>query len=117
MNELKGKLHSKGETQTIGSKGFRKREFVITYAENPEYPVFRKLELIQDKCELIDPIQLGQEITCQVNFNGRLWNDAQGVEKCFNSDQCWKITGEASSYQADKEHSAMTGDEPNDLPF
>ena len=115
--EIKGTIYRIDETQTIGAKGFRKREFIVRYAENPEYPEYRKLELIQDKCELIDSFKVSQEITCQVNPKGRLWTDPQGVEKCFNTDQVWKITGEASSYQADKEHSAMTGDEPNDLPF
>ena len=52
--ELTGKLIIIGDTQTFGSNGFKKREFVISFSDNPEYPQFRKIELTKDKCELLD---------------------------------------------------------------
>jgi len=109
--EIKGTIHSIGQTQVIGEKGFKKREFVITYAENPEYPEYRKLELIQDKCDLLDNFKAGQEVTCQSNLKGRLWVDPQGVEKCFNTDQVWKIdsTGKTANNSDDESG--------NNLPF
>ena len=115
--EIKGTIYRIDETQVVSDK-FKKREFIITYAENPEYPEYRKLECIQDKCSLLDSIQIGQEVTCHVNFKGRLWTNREGIEVPFNTDQCWKIETAKSSYQADNEHSAMTGDEESDsLPF
>ncbi len=47
---IKAKLLEKSETQQI-SASFKKREFVVEYSENPQYPEFVKFELIQDKCE------------------------------------------------------------------
>jgi single-strand DNA-binding protein len=124
--EIKGTIYRIDETQSIGIKGFRKREFIVRTEDNPEYPEHRKLELIQDKVELLDFVSEGETVTCHVNLKGRLWTDPQGVEKCFNTDQCWKIEGEESSHQADNKNgqengyvitsSGDPGEEP-DLPF
>jgi hypothetical protein len=41
-------------SQTIQvSDSFKKRDFVLEIAENPQYPQFVKFDLIQDKCESI----------------------------------------------------------------
>ena len=53
MINIEGKLIEKFETVQI-TETFKKREFVLEYIENPEYPEFIKIELIQDKCDLID---------------------------------------------------------------
>jgi hypothetical protein len=115
--ELKGTVYSISETQIVTEK-FKKREFIITYADNKEYPEYRKLEVTQDKCALLDNIKVGQEITCQVNMKGRLWRNPQGIEACFNTDQVWKI--EQSNFQPDSgENELHTSEYPNDmgLPF
>ena len=60
--EIKAKLLEKYETASFGASGFQKREFVVEFAENPEYPEFVKFELIQDKCALLDGFSIGQEL-------------------------------------------------------
>ena len=49
------------------SERFRKREFVLEYADNPEYPEYIKFELAQDRCELLDSFQPGQKV--RVDFD------------------------------------------------
>lgn len=88
--EVIGKLIYKGETQTIGD-GFTKREFVIEFAENPQYPEKVKFELIKDKTALIDSVAIGNEIKIQFNLKGREWTNKEGIKQYFNSLLAWKI--------------------------
>ena len=89
--EIKAKLLEKFETQEV-SNSFRKREFVVEYAENPQYPEFLKFELIQDKCEQIDGFNAGQELNVAFNLKGRKWTNPKGEVVYFNSLQAWKIS-------------------------
>lgn len=77
------------------SATFKKREFVVQYAENPQYPEYLKFELIQDKCELLDQFTIGQEIDVHFNLKGRKWTDPQGNVKYFNTLQAWRIQDDA----------------------
>ena len=54
--EITGKLLECMDTVQV-SERFRKREFVLEYADNPEYPEYIKFELAQDRCELLDSFQ------------------------------------------------------------
>ncbi|UXP31810.1 DUF3127 domain-containing protein [Reichenbachiella agarivorans] len=89
--DIKAKLIEKQETAQI-SASFRKREFVVEYAENPQYPEFIKFELIQDKCEQIDGFNIGQEINVAFNLKGRKWTNPQGQVVYFNSLQAWRVS-------------------------
>lgn len=88
--DIKGKLLEKSETANV-TASFKKREFVVEYAENPQYPEYIKFELIQDKCDLINDVQPGQEIEVHFNLKGRKWTDPKGEVKYFNSLQAWRI--------------------------
>ena len=93
MYEATGKIKVILDTQTFPS-GFTKREFVIKLTgegEKEEYPNYVALELIKDKCALMDSYQPGDEIKVQFNLNGRLWNAPGKPEKCFTSLQAWKV--------------------------
>lgn len=87
---IKAKILEISDTQQV-SNTFKKREFVVEYAENPQYPEFIKFEMIQDKCSLLDGFQANDEVDVAFNLKGRKWTDPQGVVKYFNSLQAWKI--------------------------
>ena len=74
---IKGKILEISPTQQV-TDSFKKREFVIEYAENPQYPEFVKFESIQDKCGLLDAYKPGDEIEVYFNLKGRKWNDPKG---------------------------------------
>ena len=87
---IKAKLLEISEVNQI-SASFKKREFVVEYSENPQYPEYLKFELIQDKCELLDQFSVNQEIDVHFNLKGRKWTDPQGNIKYFNTLQAWRI--------------------------
>ncbi|MEP2025523.1 MAG: DUF3127 domain-containing protein [Reichenbachiella sp.] len=90
--EIKAKLLEKYETASFGASGFKKREFVVEYAENPQYPEFIKFELIQDKCEQLDGFNIGQELNIAFNLKGRKWTNPKNEVVYFNSLQAWRIS-------------------------
>jgi hypothetical protein len=96
--EVSGKIKWLDETKTYGNNGFRKREVVITTEE--QYPQHILVEFIQDKCDLLNAFQMGQNVKIGINLRGREWVNPQGETKYFNSIQGWRIeAAEASSNQ------------------
>ena len=87
--EITGKIKWIDEVKTYGSNGFRKREVVITTQE--QYPQNILVEFVQDKCELLDPYQIGQDVRIGINLRGREWINPEGQTKYFNSIQGWRI--------------------------
>lgn len=128
--DIKGKIIEIYNTSQISDK-FQKREFVVEYADNPQYPEYIKFELIQDKCDLLDSFSTGQEVEVYFNLKGRKWTDKQGEVKYFNSLQAWRIqpvSGNITENSNNMSSSApLPGTEPewlssgedddNDLPF
>ena len=88
--DIKGKILEIFDTQDI-TNTFRKREFVLEYAENPQYPELLKFELIQEKCDLLNSFNVGQEVNVFFNLKGRKWTDPKGEIKYFNSLQAWRL--------------------------
>ena len=89
-----------GQTQEF-SGGFRKRELVIT--TEGDYPQDIKLEVVKDKCDLLDRLSLGQTIKVGFNIRG---NEFGG--KYYNNLQAWKIEAVGSAPQQSQ---ADAGDE------
>lgn len=87
--EVQGKIKLIGETQTFGSNGFRKREVVITTEE--QYPQPIMVEFVQDKTDLLNNYNVGQQVKISINLRGREWTNPQGEVKYFNSIQGWRI--------------------------
>jgi hypothetical protein len=121
MLQITGKLKVKGNEQVISDR-FRKREFVIT-DDSSQYPQHISFQLTQDKCSLLDPVNIGDEITIAFNLRGREWTSPQGEVKYFNSLEAWKIdrraAGSAPSYDhaSIPEANEMAPEAKDDLPF
>lgn len=96
--EVKGKIVELFQTQQV-TDTFKKREFVLEFDENPQYPEFVKFEMIQDKCGLLDNYQVGNEVTISFNLKGRKWNDPKGGVKYFNTLQAWRIQNASAEPQ------------------
>ena len=115
--KVNGKLIEIQETQQV-SDTFKKRGFVIEYAENPQYPEYVSFELIQDRCDLLDGFQQDQNVEVSFNLKGRKWVNPEGVTKYFNTLQAWRI--EATPQQSGsvpRKDGEMLGNEASDLPF
>ncbi|AXT56971.1 DUF3127 domain-containing protein [Aquimarina sp. MMG015] len=123
--EVQGKVKMVGETQTFGNNGFRKREIVVTTEE--QYPQHIMVEFVQDKCDLLNSFQVGQDVKISINLRGREWVNPQGETKYFNSIQGWRIenlqaaapSGSAPMPPADAFEPAtnLKEEDHDDLPF
>ncbi|MEP0367267.1 MAG: DUF3127 domain-containing protein [Cyclobacteriaceae bacterium] len=92
---IEAKLIEKFDTQNV-TDTFKKREFVVEYAENPQYPEYIKFELIQNNCQQLDQYQVGDALNVSFNLKGRKWTDPKGETKYFTSLQAWKIEGKST---------------------
>ena len=90
--EVLGKIKLLGEIKTYGDNGFRKREVVITTQE--QYPQHLLIEFIQDRCELLDSFNVGENVKISINLRGREWENPEGEIKHFNSIHGWRIEKE-----------------------
>lgn len=116
--EVQGIIHSIGETQSFGQNGFTKREFVIKLSgegANPAYPSYVAMELLKDKCALMDQYQLGQEIIAHFNLSGRLWAAPGKPEKCFTSLQAWRIESPDAGFGASSNDGGFAPSGGNDF--
>ena len=111
--ELTGKLVIKYDIQQISEK-FKKREFVIK--TDDKYPQFITLQLVNDKCGLIDPVSFGDDMTVQININGREYQK-DGQTKYFNSIEAWKIEAKSKTSEPQPINSPDLPVGEDDMPF
>ena len=86
--EVIGRVKLVNPAQQI-SQSFRKRELVVTTDE--QYPQHIMIEFTQDRCDLLDAFNVGEEVRVSINLRGREWTNPQGETKYFNSIQGWRI--------------------------
>ena len=120
--EVSGKIKLINEPQTFGASGFRKRELVVTTDE--QYPQMLMIEFVQDKCDLLNSYQVGQDVKVSINLRGREWVNPQGETKYFNSIQGWRIEGLTQTAPSNlppvdqfQPAANVSNEEPDDLPF
>jgi hypothetical protein len=121
--ELAGKLIEKFDVVQV-SDSFRKREFVIEKIENQggmEFTDHIKFQLTQDRCNLLDSLNLQDEIRVNFNIRGRRWVKDSNVSY-FTNLEAWRIEKTAESpeepppsFPADED--APPSAEFDDLPF
>ena len=109
--EIQGKLLEISDTVQI-KETFRKRDFVVEYSDNPQYPEYVKFECIQDKCDMLDNYSVGQDVTVSFNLKGRKWVDPQGETKYFNSLQAWRMQPASGASAAPNDAAASSGTPP-----
>jgi hypothetical protein len=97
--EITGQLFEKFETQKVSDR-FQKREFVLLVEENNAGRIFTdhiKFQLIQDKCDLIDPFNTNDEIKVSFNLKGNKW-EKNGQISYFTNLDAWRVeSGTAQS--------------------
>lgn len=123
--EVQGKIKLIDETKTFGNNGFRKREMVVTTEE--QYPQHIMIEFVQDKTDLLNSYQVGQNVKVSINLRGREWVNPQGETKYFNSIQGWRIENIDQSVSQDmppmppadafEPATNLNEDDHDDLPF
>lgn len=119
---IKGKIKEIFKTNQI-KETFRKREFVVEYADNPNYPQMLKFELVNDNCSMIDGYQIGDEIEIDFDIRGREWINPKGEKVYFTSLSAFRLRKINNPDNPDNFEPPAPGDIPpppeneEDLPF
>jgi hypothetical protein len=122
--EIKGKVHEVSPTTQV-TDTFKKRELIVEYVENPQYPEYIKFEAGQDRCALLDNVKVGDDVEVFFNLRGRPWKDKTGKTSYFNSLNLWKINvlsgasnnASTPAYAAPTADISSGADDDDDLPF
>ncbi len=120
-----------GETQVITEK-FQKRDVIIETRDNPNYPETILFEAHQDRCDLLDAYEFGDEIKVHFNVKGRTVQLQNGDHRNFNTLQAWRFEAMGETAARKKPNSpavqqaaptnaaptnAAPASEEDDLPF
>jgi len=86
--EVIGKVRVINAEQQV-SASFKKRELVL--ATDEQYPQYISINFVQDKCDLLNGLNVGDAVKVGINLRGREWVDPQGDTKYFNDIQGWRV--------------------------
>jgi hypothetical protein len=89
MFKLIGTVKVLNDTVQVSEK-FSKREFVVTDTTSM-YPQDISFQATQDKCSMLDAVQVNDQVEVSFNLRGREWTSPQGEVKYFNSLEAWRI--------------------------
>lgn len=90
--EITGKLIQVSDTQQVNDR-FKKREFVLETSEEVNgnvYTNFAKMQLVQNKCEIIENFNIGDTVKVNFNIKGNKWERDGNVNYITNLD-AWRI--------------------------
>ena len=87
--EIQGRIKQIFPSQMLGQNGFEKRDLVIVTEE--QYPQTIIIQFTQQRCDLLNNLQVGQNVKVYINIRGREWTNPQGEIKYFNTIEGWKI--------------------------
>ena len=114
--KVTGLIKKVGKVEVVSDK-FKKREIWVEIDRESNYPQTLNIQVSQDKADKFN-LQEGQEAELEINLRGRTWTGSDGVEKCFNTIECWKWETVGSITQAPTEQpQAPTEEDEDGLPF
>lgn len=90
--EVTGKLLVKYDTQNVNDR-FRKREFVLELEDNVNgniYTNYAKMQLVQNKCDILDRFNEGDLVKVSFNIKGNRWERDGKVNFITNLD-AWRV--------------------------
>lgn len=98
--EVSGRVKMVTPTMAV-SNSFKKREIVVTTEE--QYPQHILIQFVQDKCDLLNGVQVGEQVKIGLNLRGREWINPQGEAKYFNEIQGWRIDRPQANQQPNQQ--------------
>ena len=79
---VQGVVHLIERTKTFGQKGFRKR-LVVLEQDKSKFTNYIPLEFLQDGCDRVDDLNLGDEVEVGYRLSGRKWQRDEHSEVKF----------------------------------
>ncbi len=108
--KIEGKVHFIEETKTYGQKGFRKR-LVVVEQENGRFTNYLPVEFVQDSCDEVDQMAVGNEVEVSYRLSGRKWQrDPQSEVKFF-------LSAEATGFKVLSGEAPAAAEAPADIPY
>ena len=86
--EITGTIKRVLATELVSEK-FKKRVLHIVTGE--QYPQTIEFQATQDKVDLLNGLNEGEQITVHFNLRGREWISPSGEIRVFNTNEIWKI--------------------------
>jgi hypothetical protein len=86
--EYTGVVEKVMPTQTIGAKGFQKRDLIVTDDEGTasNYPNHIPFTFKQDRVNLLDSLKKGQRVKVRFAIDGRVWHSPKTDEDVYFKD-------------------------------
>jgi hypothetical protein len=124
--ELTGRLVEKYNEQKV-TDSFRKREFVVETRESKndrEFIEAIKFQLTQDKCALLDNVNLNEDVKITFNLRGRRY-EKDGKVSYFTNLEAWRVDSLSKGSSAPSQQQSSqpmeqvlnTSAPDDDLPF
>ena len=122
--EATGEIRAIMDAQQV-TDSFRKREFALEI-EDGRYPQTVKFQLVQDKTELLDDFEVGQQVRVHFNLRGREFTrKSDGSTDYWTNLECWRIekadgnsTGtDQPDGSRDGSDAGFFGGDGDDIPF
>lgn len=114
--KITGKVEEIGTLQVVSEK-FKKREIVIEYAENPQYPEYIKFETHNDKTDVLNALKVNDTVDVEFNLKGKPWTNKDGKTNYFNSLVIWRVAKVADGGTPATVDINSSTDDGSDLPF
>lgn len=89
--KVEGKVHVIEETKTYGQNGFRKR-LVVLEQDTGRFTNYLPMEFIQDSCDDVDQMNVGDEVEVMYRLSGRKW------QRDPNSETKYFLSAEATGF-------------------
>ena len=90
--KVRGIVHFIDETKSYGQKGFRKR-LVVLEQDNDRFTNYVPVEFIQDNCDTVDQLKVGDDCEITYKLSGRKW------QKDSSSEVKYFLNAEAIRFQ------------------
>ncbi|RLD52277.1 MAG: hypothetical protein DRI97_14660 [Bacteroidetes bacterium] len=117
--EINGRLAEKFETQKVSDR-FQKREFVLEIKSNSatgyEFVDFIKFQSTQDKCALLDQVNIDDTVKVSFNLRGRKW-EKDGQISYFTNLEAWRIEKLSNETGEPTSETPIVNSESGDAPF
>ena len=113
--EIKGNLKQVHPIIIRGEKNFESRKVWLDTETDGKYPQVIEIEVSGEKIGLFDGVSVGAPVNCHINLRGKLAMCKDGIERVFNTLQCWKVEA-AGSQQAPPAPASQQGFPVEELP-
>jgi len=118
--KVRGIVHLIEETKSYGQKGFRKR-LVVLEQDNGRFTNYIPVDFVQDGCDSVDALKLGDEVDITYRLSGRKWQkDAASEIKFFLNAEAIRVdvVGQASTAAAGSANEAFQeAVDDDEVPF